>query len=127
MLAALALLTAVSPASALADASDPTNPLQGKRIFMDCGASHESSAAKYNAWYAVRRNPGAASDLRKIAEVPGTKWFAGIQELPTRPVERYFANVDDPQWGGPSCSTPLARGAATPTSATTRWSPSAAW
>ena len=111
LLAALALLTAVTPASALADASDPTNPLKGKRIFMDCGASFESTASKYNAWYAVRRNPSVAPELRKIAEVPGTKWFAGIQERPTRPVERFFANVDDPQYGGPSCSTPLARGA----------------
>ena len=88
-----------------------SNPLAGKRIFMDCEASHQSSAAKYNPWYAVRRNPRYASELRKIAEVPGTKWFAGIKELPTRPVERFFANVDDPQYGGPSCSTPLARGA----------------
>lgn len=111
LLAALALLTAVAPASSFADASDPTNPLHGKRIFMDCGASHESTASKYNAWYAVRHNPGAAADLRKIAEVPGTKWFAGIQERPTRHVERFFANVDDPQYGGPSCSTKLARGA----------------
>ncbi len=78
---------------------------------MDCGASHQSSAAKYNAWYAVRRNPRHAAELRKIAQVPGTKWFAGIPELPTRHVERFFASVDDPQWGGPSCSTPLPRGA----------------
>ena len=64
----------------------PVNPLQGKRVFMDCEASHQSSAAKYNPWYAVRRNPRYANDLRKIAQVPGTKWFSGIQELPTRPV-----------------------------------------
>ncbi len=110
VLAAFALLTAVAPGTAFADSSDPTNPLKGKRVFMDCGASHESTAAKYNPWYAVRHNPGVAAHLRKIAQVPGTKWFAGIQEKPTRHVERYFANVDDPQWGGASCSTPLARG-----------------
>jgi len=78
---------------------------------MDCEASRESSAPKYNAWYAVHHNPRYADELRKIAEVPGTKWFAGIEERPTRAVERFFANVDDPQWGGPSCSTKLARGA----------------
>ena len=93
---------AVDPGSA--------NPLRGKRLFMDCEASHQSSARKYNAWYAVRHNPRHASQLRKIAQVPGTKWFAGIQERPTRAVERFFANVDDPQYGGPSCSTRLARG-----------------
>lgn len=87
------------------------NPLRGKRIFMDCEASFQSSARRYNAWYAVRRHPRHARQLRKIAQVPGTKWFAGIREMPTRHVERYFANVDDPQYGGPSCSTPLARGA----------------
>jgi hypothetical protein len=59
----------------------------------------------------VRRHPRYASQLRKIAQVPGTKWFAGIEEPPTRQVERFFAAVDDPQYGGPSCSTPLARGA----------------
>jgi hypothetical protein len=109
--ALIASLAALAPATAQADGSDPTNPLRGKRIFMDCGASHESYAPKFNAWYAVRRNPRFASELRKIAEVPGTKWFAGIEELPTRQVERYFASVDDPQYGGPSCSTRLGRGA----------------
>ena len=93
--------------------TDPgsANPLRGKRLFMDCEASHQSTAPRYNVWYAVRRHPRHAGALRKIAEVPGTKWFAGIEELPTRAVERFFANVDDPQYGGPSCSTPLARGA----------------
>ncbi len=110
LLTACVLLMAVVTTSAVANESDATNPLRGKRIFMDCGASNESSAARYDSWYAARHNPGAETALRKIAEVPGTKWFAGIEELPTRPVERFFANVDDPQYGGPSCSTPLARG-----------------
>jgi hypothetical protein len=92
---------------ALAGGSDPTNPLKGKRIFMDCEASHQSSARLYNPWYAIRSNPQHASDLRKIAHVPTAKWFAGIAELPTRHVERYFANLDDPQWGGESCNTRL--------------------
>jgi len=108
--AAVAFLLAFSQ-TALAGATDPTNPLRGKQLFMDCEASHQSSAKRYNPWYAVRRNPKHALALRRIAEVPGTKWFAGIEERPTRHVERFFANVDDPQWGGPSCSTPLGRGA----------------
>lgn len=87
------------------------NPLQGKRIFTDCETSRHSWAAKYDPWYAVRHHPGYGTALRKIAEVPQAKWFAGIHERPTRQVERFFANVDDPQYGGPSCSTPLARGA----------------
>ena len=104
---------ATPPTTPTPPAVDPgsQNPLVGKRLFMDCEASHQSSAVKYNAWWAVRQNPRHATELRKIAEVPGTKWFAGIQELPTRTVERFFANVDDPQYGGPSCTAPLARGA----------------
>jgi glycosyl hydrolase family 6 len=109
-LAALSL-TAVLPSASFADGTDPTNPLRARHLFMDCDASHQSSARKYNPWYAVRHNPSKANALRKIAQVPGTKWFAGIQERPTRYVERFFANVDDPQWGGPNCSTRLARGA----------------
>lgn len=97
-LSALVLIAALASApSAFAGRADDTNPLIGKRIFMDCEASHQSSARLYNPWYAVRRNPRHASALRKIAQVPSAKWFAGITERPTRHVERYFANVDDPQ------------------------------
>ncbi len=96
--------------SAFADRADPTNPLVGKRIFMDCESSHQSSARLYSPWHAVRRYPRHAKLLHKIAEVPAAKWFAGIEELPTRHVERYLASVDDPQWGGPSCNTRLPYG-----------------
>ena len=96
--------------NAFAGRTDPTNPLINKRVFMDCEASHQSSARMYNPWYAVRRNPSHETALRKIAQVPAAKWFAGITEMPTRHVERYFANVDDPQWGGDSCRTRLGYG-----------------
>jgi Glycosyl hydrolases family 6 len=110
-LLALALIAAlVCAPSAFAGRTDPTNPLIGKRMFMDCEASHQSSARLYNPWYAVRRNPSHETALRKIAEVPAAKWFAGIAGMPTRHVERYFANVDDPQWGGDSCRTRLRYG-----------------
>ena len=110
-LALLALTAAlVCAPGAFAGRTDPTNPLIGKRMFMDCEASHQSSARLYNPWYAVRRNPCHETALRKIAEVPAVKWFAGITERPTRHVERYFANVDDPQWGGDGCKTRLGYG-----------------
>ena len=96
--------------TAFAGSADPTNPLVGKRLFMDCEASHQSTAKLYNPWHYVRSNPQYADQLRKIAQVPSVKWFAGITERPTRQVERYFANVDDPQFGGGSCATPLPYG-----------------
>ena len=105
----LAVALACAPA-ALAGNADPTNPLVGKRLFMDCEASRQSTAKLYNPWYALRANPQHADQLRKIAQVPTAKWFAGISERPTRHVERYFANVDDPQFGGESCATPLPYG-----------------
>ena len=109
LVVAAALTLACAP-SALAGASDPTNPLLGKRIFMDCDAAHQSSARLYNPWHAVWKNPQHAETLKKVAQVPTAKWFAGIRERPTRHVERYFANVDDPQWGGESCRTRLPYG-----------------
>ena len=110
-LLALALTAVlVCAPNAFAGRTDPTNPLINKRVFMDCEASHQSSARMYNPWYAVRRNPSQETALRKIAQVPAAKWFAGITEMPTRHVERYFANVDDPQWGGDSCKTRLGYG-----------------
>ncbi len=108
IVAALALTCAPT---AFAGSSDPTNPLVGKRVYMDCDAAHQSTGKLYNPWNALWRNPAHANHLRKVAQVPGAKWFAGISERPTRHVERYFANVDDPQWGGKSCRTRLPYGA----------------
>ncbi len=112
LVAVLAVLTALAclTSSASADQTDPTNPLVGKRQFMDCGASHDSPAPKYNPWYFARKHSKYESLIRKTAEVPQAKWFAGIQEKPTRHVEKYLAAVDDPRWGGERCNTRLALG-----------------
>jgi len=100
------LLGLALPAVASADNSDITNELVGKRQFMDCEASHNSSAPRYSAWWHARHHPRQAG-LFKLAQVPSAKWFAGIQERPSRHVERYLANLDDPQWGGRTCNTRL--------------------
>jgi endoglucanase len=116
---ALALVSAglslVMAAPAAADA--PGNPLRGKRQFLDCEASMEQNAPKYNPWYHARRYRrlgqfGNARLIEKIAKVPQVKWFAGnsIRPTPTRMVERFLARVDDPKWGGPQCNTPLPQG-----------------
>ncbi len=109
VLAVLTALACLTP-SASADQTDPTNPLVGKRQFMDCAASHDSSAPKYNPWYFARKHRKYETLIRKTAEVPQAKWFAGIQERPTRHVEKYLAAVDDPQWGGERCNTRLRLG-----------------
>ena len=92
------------------------SPLAGKQPFLDCEAWKEQSAPKYQPWYWFHRykgsEPAKAALLAKIARVPGVKHFAGdsIRPLPTKMAERYLARVDDPQWGGPECDTPLPRG-----------------
>ena len=104
-------------ANALPAAAQAQNPLAGKQPFLDCEAWREQSAASYQPWYWFHRykdsSPSKAALLGKIAKVPGTKWFAGdsIRPLPTKMLERFLARVDDPQWGGPECDTPLERGA----------------
>lgn len=103
------LLGLAVPAIASADNTDITNQLVGKRQAMDCEASHNPSASRYNAWWAARHNP-KQTGLLKLAQVPSVKWFSGIQERPTRHVERYLANLDDPQWGGRTCNTHLPYG-----------------
>ena len=97
------------PAVASADNTDITNQLVGKRQAMDCEASHNSSASRYNAWWHARHNP-RQTGLLKLAQVPSVKWFSGIEERPTRHVERYLANLDDPHWGGPTCNSHLPYG-----------------
>ena len=66
--------------SASADRTDPTNPLVGKRQFMDCAASHIGGSLKYNPWHFARKYRKYETLIRKTAEVPQVKWFAGIQE-----------------------------------------------
>ncbi len=96
--------------SASADRTDPTNPLVGKRQFMDCAASHIGGSLKYNPWHFARKYRKYETLIRKTAEVPQAKWFAGIQEKPTRQVANYLAEVDNPTWGGPGCATRLGGG-----------------
>ena len=96
--------------SASADRTDPTNPLVGKRQFMDCAASHIGGSLKYNPWHFARKYRKYETLIRKTAEVPQAKWFAGIQEKPTRQVANYLAGVDNPEWGGSGCATRLDRG-----------------
>jgi hypothetical protein len=106
--AAVLALAAAAPAPAVAGSSDPTNPLAGKRQFVDCEAGRTSSAPRFSAWYHFARSRGTSRTLlAKIAHVPTVKWFTAGSEDPVGPVsrqqERYFANVDHPQLGGASC------------------------
>ena len=113
----VSLLLLLSLASS-AGATAPGSPFAGRQQFLDCDGNHESSSATYKAWPWVWRyqhsDPGKAALLAKIAKVPTVKWFAGGGILDRnrmrRVVERYLAAVDDPQFGGPNCRTPLPAG-----------------
>src|SRR3954453_19987252 len=114
-LCVLAAPVGASPARAAVDA-----PQRGKRLFLDCAASHARSAPKYNPWYWVRywkrhRSATRAALVMRIAKVPQVKWFAGAsirtKHGRRKMFERYFAGVDDPPWDGPSCSSPVRWGA----------------
>jgi Glycosyl hydrolases family 6 len=94
------------------------NPLAGEQLYADCDGSHESTSRYYKAWYWARQlgNTTDGNLLRRIAEVPGVKWFTTVAPSKHNPyrmgrlTERFFAQVDDPNYGGPSCDTHLARG-----------------
>jgi hypothetical protein len=108
-LAALLVLAALAPATAVAGAPDPSNPLAGQRQFIDCEAGRTSSAPRFSAWYYFARSRGTSRRLlAKIAHVPTVKWFTAAPTDPVGPLsrqqERYFANVDHPQLGGASCA-----------------------
>jgi hypothetical protein len=96
------------------------SPLAGKRQFIDCQAAQEQTSPKYNPWYWFHRyegsDAGKAGLIAKIAKVPTTKWFAGdsVRPLPTKLADRYLARVDDPQFGGVDCRTPLRAAQADP-------------
>lgn len=96
------------------------NPLAGHRIFIDCQAATEQSAPRFNSFYWFQHYEGndaqKASLIGKIAKVPVAKWFAGdsIRPTPTKLEDRFLARVDDPQFGGPNCDTPLGPGANDP-------------
>jgi hypothetical protein len=115
LILALALLLLAVPA---AHATAPDSPFRGQQQFLDCDGNHESSSRQYKAWPYVwsyeRSNPAKANLLRKIAEVPTVKWFAGAgilnRHAMKRRVERYLAAVDDPHYGGAECRSHLAKG-----------------
>jgi hypothetical protein len=109
VLIALLALAAIAPAHAVADGSDPSNPLAGRRQFVDCEAGRTSSAPRFSAWYHFARARGTSRRLlAKIAHVPTVKWFTAGPTDPVGPMsrqqERYFANADHPQLGGASCA-----------------------
>jgi len=113
--------TAIAATAALVcPPAQAANPLTGQRIFIDCEASTEQTAPKFNSWYWFHhyqgRDSAKASLIGKIAKVPVAKWFAGdgVRPLPTKLEDRFLARVDDPQVGGPDCETPLSRGEADP-------------
>jgi hypothetical protein len=93
------------------------SPLAGKRPFIDCQAAQEQTSPKFNAWYWFQRYNGSSATkaglIGKIAKVPAAKWFAGdsIRPTPTKLEDRFLARVDDPQFGGADCTTPLGAGA----------------
>lgn len=102
---ALAALIAGAPSASAAG-----NPLAGQRLYMDCESGHIAGARPYSAWWNVYTASGTTRALfEKIAKVPGTKWFAGIDSAANlrRQVERFFAGVDHPAYGGANCSRAL--------------------
>jgi hypothetical protein len=117
----LSLITALlALACALPSTARAVSPQAGRQLFVDCEASHENGAKSSNPWYWERYwqrhgSPAKAALVAKIATVPTAKWFAGnsirTKHSRRKMFERYFARVDDPKWGGPSCATHLRRGA----------------
>ena len=86
------------------------NPLSGKQLFMDCSSGHIAGNRPYSAWWNVYTHKGAQKSLiEKIARVPATKWYAGVDNLHDlgRQLERFFAGVDHPLYGGSDCSSGL--------------------
>jgi hypothetical protein len=109
VITAVLALGAVAPGAAVAGGSDPSNPFAGQRQFIDCEAAHTSSASRFSPWYHFHRSRGSSRRLlAKIAHVPTVKWFTTGATDPVGPLsrqqERYFANVDHPQYGGASCA-----------------------
>jgi Glycosyl hydrolases family 6 len=118
-LALLVLLALALHSAARSAASVSTgNPLVGHQVYADCDGSHESTSRYYKAWYWVRKlgNTRQGRLVRRIAQVPGVKWFTTVAPSRHSPyrmgrlAERFFAQVDDPNYGGPTCDTHLARG-----------------
>jgi Glycosyl hydrolases family 6 len=110
VVAAAIALVGVAPPSAHAGANDPTNPLVGRRQFIDCEAGHTASASSFSPWWRYYRAGRARRALlAKIAQVPQVKWFAGVGDPRTlgRRAERFLANVDHPQWAGSRCAKRL--------------------
>ena len=86
------------------------NPFAGRQLFMDCSSGHIKGNRPYSAWWNVYTHNGAQKTLiEKIARVPATKWYAGLDNLHDlgRQLERFFAGVDHPLYGGSNCSTGL--------------------
>jgi hypothetical protein len=93
-----------------------SNPLAGKRQFLDCEPGHIGGAAPYSVWPSVWKyeRAGDAREvalLEKIAHVPQAKWLAGdlVRPLPGSALSRFVGNVVSPPWGGPDCDTRLSR------------------
>jgi hypothetical protein len=86
------------------------NPFAGKQLFMDCSSGHIAGNRPYSTWWNVYTHKGTQRTLlKKLAEVPSAKWFAGVDSTKDlgRQLERFFAGVDHPLYGGANCSSPL--------------------
>lgn len=112
---AVAVGLALAVVGGASTAAASSNPLAGERQFLDCDGGHHGGSRPYNPWpslWQAERSGKAKKNaqlLRKVARVPVAKWFAGnaVRRLPSVVLMRYLENVDRPQWGGPSCNTPL--------------------